>query len=294
MLWFMAMGGAVLLLVLQFSAPVETAKIVLENPSGIRCTIDPAIGRWISLEYHGKELFWTPPAGSPMLTDPGWKNYGGDKAWNSPQSDWGWPPDPQLDGEPYRVVGRGLRSVTIESKKSQKFGVRIRRTFQIDGQEPQVHVRNTLINDSGKTVRHGVWQVTQIREPNWVLLRKHKTEKQPQGWHPYDVKPGAIPLHRDQGDFLLLRRNPVQDGKYGSGHPSGRLDARIGQVLFSMDATFEPGAEYPDQGSMQQVYFGKDPLDYVELELASPIRTLRPKQRFDFDVRIRLRSVTAK
>src|SRR3954471_21685940 len=46
----------------------------------------------------GKNWLWQPPAGQEMQGD--WKNFGGEKAWVAPQSQWklylgrGFPPDP--------------------------------------------------------------------------------------------------------------------------------------------------------------------------------------------------------
>jgi hypothetical protein len=77
----------------------------------------PAIGRVMSLGFAGdggrSDPFWRHDRLAPNLTgdENGWINYGGDKAWPAPQSDWertfgkGWPPPATFDADALLQAG---------------------------------------------------------------------------------------------------------------------------------------------------------------------------------------------
>lgn len=253
-----------------------TSDIRLEN-STLAVEIRPQTGRVRHIGFvGGPNLLWE-PAAPPDVG--GWTNFGGDKLWFSPQSAWGWPPDPDLDGRPW-VARREGSSFHLVSPISRRFGIRLERRISLSGDT--VVFRNRLINLGPRPVSYAPWQVTQIVDPDWVRMDAAR------GLHRYDDRPLLAGYNVLEGDRLWIRRNRAESRKFGTGSPAGKIEARIGDTLVGMIAAFEAGAEYPDEGSAQQVFTGEDPSDYVELEVTGPLAEVKPGRSVELTVKIRL------
>jgi hypothetical protein len=80
------------------------------------------------------------------------------------------------------------------------------------------------------------------------------------------------------GAVLSLARHPHELVKIGS---DGTSLAWVGpNCVVRIDAESGPG-EYPDGGSITQVYTNPDPLQYVELETAGPLTIMRIGDRIE-------------
>ena len=86
---------------------------------------------------------WRHDALGPGLApdENGWINYGGDKAWPAPQSDWermtgkGWPPPATFDARAHTgsVAGSGS-AIEMLSPVDPAYGVRVRRTARLSSE----------------------------------------------------------------------------------------------------------------------------------------------------------------
>ena len=160
--------------------------MLLLEAGSIRAVVLPALGgRLISLRHGEREFLWhdrrlldeafrprvpvvPAPPGAPMAA---WQNWGGDKSWPAPQAtgehDDGWhgPPDPVLDGGPYRVVDRvvdraGRTAVELRSGTDPRTG--LEQTRAIEVHDGGVRVTTTITNRSEAAVRHAPWEVMQV------------------------------------------------------------------------------------------------------------------------------------
>jgi len=213
-----------------------------------------------------------------------WTNYGGDKLWPAPQSNWNWPPDPLLDGAPYTVEVDG-KSLIISGQASPKSGVRFTRRITMDpGGQPIVHISNTMTNTSKKPQELALWEIAQTDDPDKVIVPLQVTKEMPNGWAPYDSKPIAPEFASIQNrNELFVYRNPKAGFKLGSASAVGTLEY-IGHIeQFLMKAHKAPG-KYVDGGKFLAVYASGDPLKYVELEITGPLTTLKPGQACNLEV----------
>ena len=99
----------------------------------------PAIGRVMSLGFAGdggaSDPFWRHGQLGPSLApdENGWINYGGDKAWPAPQSEWqrmvgkGWPPPVTFDARPHTATMKPS-AIELVSPVDPAYGLRVRRT----------------------------------------------------------------------------------------------------------------------------------------------------------------------
>ncbi len=257
----------------------------------------PQIGRVMRYGYvGGANLLWENAALWGRTSDPAqttdWINYGGDKLWPAPQERWGWPPDPALDGSPHAVTVLPDSRLRVESPVSEKHGIRFVREITLAASGTEVTFLNTMINVSDREQRWSVWQVTQIDDPDVTEMPSYTRGRNPKGYYLFkDADPEAGMLTQEKGR-VRLRRSAVKASKIGGDSPQGWIAARRGTLRLTMSAAYEPGQEYPDNGSMLEIYTNPDPLRYIELELLGPIRTLRPGAQTSFTTRWRLERVS--
>ncbi|HVY68516.1 MAG TPA: hypothetical protein VHH73_01215, partial [Verrucomicrobiae bacterium] len=100
--------------------------------------IVPAVGRVMQFRFagtNGDGPFWENRAldgKAPDSKSKDWGNFGGDKAWPSPQADWpkvtgrGWPPPPAFDSMPVEARVEG-KVVTLVSAVDPFYGIKTRR-----------------------------------------------------------------------------------------------------------------------------------------------------------------------
>lgn len=236
----------------------------------------PAIGRVMQFRFAGETEgpFWENRAldGKPVNpTSKDWGNFGGDKTWPAPQSDWpkatprGWPPPVAFDSMPVetRIEGAKLRLI---SPVDPHYGIRTERVITLDPADPKMTIETTYFKTEGEPRKVGVWIITQLSEPEDVLLRV-STEK-------YVKQSGELPLDLKYAqDGFHLKRSPTKNTKIGT--EASTLEWRNKRWSLSIESPRITGAEYPDENSSAEVYTNADPLAYVELEMLGPLKTLK-------------------
>jgi hypothetical protein len=122
------------------------------------------------------------------------------------------------------------------------------------------------------------WQVTEIDNPNLVVLQIHPSRQQPNGFFVYGgntLTPGLQEVH---GQELWLRRDISRGRKFGSTDRSGEIKAtKHGVTFHSIQEVFQK-LTYPDHDSAQQVFLSADPMAYAQLEQVGPLRTLETNE----------------
>ena len=237
----------------------------------VEAVVVPAIGRVMrfGLVEEKEEVFWQNRKLDGQLPTPAskeWFNPGGDKCWPAPQSDWSaqtsreWPPPAAFDALPAEaaLVEQG---VVLTSPVDPDYGIQIIRTILLDPVLPVMRITTEYRKFHGPEVTVGIWTITQLREPEAILLWLPETSSFPDGYLSLLAAEPAELSRR--GRLLSLKRNPILFTKIGS--DAGSV-AWVGKrSILRIDANIDSG-EYPDGGCVTEVYTNPDPLKYVELE----------------------------
>lgn len=257
----------------------------------IEATVVPAIGRMMQLRLVGDAdgALWENRALDGQLHSSNsdeaqrgeWMNFGGDKCWPAPQSDWrqqqgrDWPPPAGFDSRPMEasVISRG---VVLNSPVDPAYGIEVVRHVELEAGSPVLRIRTEYCKFAGSPVRVGVWSITQMREPERVFLRL--SEKSGFGDR-YVRLLEAKPCSLEIDDRLLsFARDPRKLTKLGS---DGSSLAWVGRTcVVRIDAEQGPG-EYPDHGCVVEIYTNPDPQKYVEFETLGPLETVGAGDRIE-------------
>ncbi len=268
--------------------------LVLRNR--LEAVVVPAIGRVVALRMPGagapSDPFWRHPALATTLApdDNGWINFGGDKAWPAPQSEWeriagrSWPPPATFDARPYAAsVVAG--TVRMQSEVDARYGMRVRRDVQLtaDG----MTIDTTYQKVSGPPVRVAVWSITQLTSPERIFLLLPERSTFPGGRRNVSTAPPAdvavdgrlLSLARDRQEKTMIASDA--DALLWVGKDCVLLVHKLGPPPSAR-------AEWPG-GAHAQVYTNPDgDQPYVELELLGQLADLSPGAELSLRVGYRL------
>lgn len=253
--------------------------MVLSN-GVVEAVIVPSIGRVMQFRFAGEPdgPFWANAGLLGQKLDPAspdWVNFGGDKAWPSPQDDWArlalrpWPPPVGFDGLPMEAVRDGS-AVILVSAVDPSYGIRVRRRIELATDRPVMTITTRFEKTAGPPMEVGVWTITQVRDPAAIYAVLPET---PRAGAPYVRMSEELPANlKVEHDLIALTRDPHKNRKIGVRAATlvwiGRSE------LLRIDSTLVPGARYPDQESSAEIYTNEDPLAYVELEILGPLEKL--------------------
>lgn len=269
----------------------EWADSMVIGNGKVEAVIVPSIGRVMQFRFVGEEEgpFWENAELYGKAPDPKsqtWGNFGGDKTWPAPQSDWpkitprSWPPPQAFDSMPVTAeVKQNLLTSMVEltSSVDPHYGIRTRRLIQLDSSRPQMLITTTYEKVEGEPVTVGVWIITQLKDPQAVHLFLPKNTIFSEG---YTKQSKQLPAGlKQQGRLLSLTRDSKVSTKIGTDASSLLW---IGEKhTLRIDSPRMPNATYPDQGSSAEVYTNPDPLKYVELEMLGPLKTMKVGDRIE-------------
>src|SRR5260370_31231286 len=146
---------------------------VLLNNGLVEAVIVPPAGRVLQFRLSGSSngAFWeNRNLYGQTATPTSWNtegSFGGDKAWPSPQSDWGWPPPSGFDGSPNQVaITNGV--VILSSPEDPTYRIRVTRVIELKFDEPVMRITTTFQRPAATTSTNkqlGTWVITQLQEP---------------------------------------------------------------------------------------------------------------------------------
>ncbi|HEY1463553.1 MAG TPA: hypothetical protein VGF44_09065 [Terriglobales bacterium] len=251
----------------------------------------PSIGRIMyfgffndgSADVTAQNVLWNNPAvGTDQKPDvEGWINFGGDKVWPAPQSDWPkitgrpWPPPKTFDSTPYTESVEGDQ-VQLLSSVDSSYGIRMRRTITIDPQKPVMTVKTTFEKTQGAPVSVAVWMIAQMASPERAFILLPKKSAFAHGYT--NMMPAQPDDIKTNGRLLSLVRDPKDKTMIGS---DGEILLWVGEqtdVLIENKTAPLPGSNvrWPD-GLHSKIYTNSgDELKYVEFELLTPLANLKP------------------
>lgn len=243
----------------------------------MEAVIVPQIGRIMQFRFAGESEgpFWENPqmaGGRPAPESGDWLNYGGDKAWPAPQSDWAriasrpWPPPTGFDGKPMEAIVDGS-TVVLKSAIDPNFGIRALRRIQLASNRPVMTVTTTFEKLAGQPMEIGVWTITQAKDPAAVYAVLPQPPPADRAFVPMSERlPAGLAV---ENGLIGLTRDPHENCKIGARAPT-LMWIGSNEVL-QIDSALVSGAKYPDQGCSVEIYTNRDPLDYVELEILGPL-----------------------
>ena len=273
--------------------------LALDN-GNLRVVVVPAIGRVMGLGFTGDPagaadpLWIHPAAGKDLRPDEnGWINYGGDKAWPAPQSEWqrivgkGWPPPATFDAQPYTTTVT-QQEIEMVSAVDPAYGLRMRRKLQLVNDV--LMIDTTYEKVDGPSVRVAVWTITQLASPERMFAPL------PSDASTYATLMPAQPRDLRVDDFhLSLARHTTEKTMIATNARSlAWIGAGRNLVITNVATYFDSGGgsaplgrNAPHAGNTNaQIYTSPDGAEpYVELELLSPLVDLAPGQRVTMAVR---------
>jgi len=251
-------------------------------------------------------LNWMWNAAPEKLQGDEYKNYGGDKTFAGPHSVWEtfselWPPDTTWDSLPHQaqVLPDGRLKTTGNIWRG--FGVRVIREFSYNNSGEFV-ITHTLEKVEGEPRQLAIWPVTQTITPDAVILPLKVNSAYTRGFYSFgdfpasakmEVIPGAVAEDGKPSNLRLLKVTPTHGAGYkiGADSPLSAIAAIKGNVVFlqrgeELKGQYSDGGaaaaglpvEFYDHGESGTAHF-------VELELLSPLVTLRAGESTTFTTR---------
>ncbi|MEA5594713.1 DUF4380 domain-containing protein [Rivularia sp. UHCC 0363] len=270
---------------------------ILSN-SQIEAIVVPEIGRIMQFRFQGGEnTFWEDSqlyGKIPNLKSEEWNNFGGDKTWPAPQSEWeeitkiSWPPPTTFDSVPLKIQIQN-NEITLISEIDPFYGIRFYRQITLEANQPIMKVTTTFEKVKGDSQQVSVWTIAQLNEPVCVYAAIPQNSIFPQG---YNQQSDELPanLKVDNG-ILSLKRDRNKAHKIGS---DASTLLWLGEtVAVRMDSPRIDKVIYPDNNSSAEIYTNYDPKAYVELEFLSPLKTLQVGEKMDLTVTYTLFKTTS-
>jgi hypothetical protein len=269
-------------------APFYGWKAIILRNRAAEVVVVPAIGRVMQfnlLDDKGNTIpgpFWNnPEIGGQLHADfEGWTNYGGDKAWPAPQSEWpkvagrAWPPPQGFDAVSFTASIDGSR-VELLSPVDPSYGIRVHRVISLDPRNPVMNIETTYQKVEGAPVHVGIWTITQLASPDRACILLPPRSALAQGYtNLLRSQPKDLEI---DGRLLSLARDPGHNTMIGS---EGNALLWLGGDSDLLIENKTPlavtaGAEWPEQGSHSKIYTNAGAqLKYVEFELLDRLRDL--------------------
>jgi hypothetical protein len=232
-------------------------------------------GRIVTFSLGGRNIL-TGPAIDPA-------NYGS-TFWSSPQSDWGWPPPPEIDSAPYAAKIDGA-TLCLQGAPASTLGLGVEKIFSADRRTGVVTVSYTLRNHGNQTRQAAPWEISRVAAGGLTFfpmseggLRKGMQDllkpvvRDGVVWFAYD----AAAITADQKLFA--------DGREGwIAHVDGDV------LLVKSFADTTPKQAAPGEGEIE--IYANAGHTYVEVENQGAYVTLDPGQASTWTVRWMLRKL---
>jgi hypothetical protein len=255
-------------------APVEHAGRYVFAAGDTTLEIDPKVGgRIVAFSLEGKNFLTGTEA------DP--DNYGS-TFWTSPQSDWGWPPVPEIDNLPYhpKVAGSAL---VLQGPVSSKLGLSVTKTFFFDASSRTVTIGYGVANHGNRPRALAPWEITRVHPGGITMFRAGPNT---------DERSSALPTTRAAG-FVWFRYDAGaidHDAKLfadGEGGILAQIDGDYALVKTFDDVPFDQHA--PQEGEIE--IFANRAHTYIEIENQGRFATLAPGASTTYTMRWTLRRI---
>jgi hypothetical protein len=242
-------------------APVLSGGHYVFSWGNLLLEIDPQTGgRVLTFSLAGQNVLTGPSANAI--------NYGS-TFWTSPQSDWVWPPVPEIDNLPYTASVDG-GTLTLRGSTSAALGVAITKAFSVNASTGAVSIAYSIANAASAARSFAPWEVTRVRPAGLMFF--------PTGSTAYSADSGPpMPTTQAAGAtwFDADTAATSADTKFFATAARGWIAQASAGLLFVKkfpDASAGPAAP----GEAEVEMFASGDRAYVELESQGAYTSIMP------------------
>lgn len=210
----------------------------------------------------------------------------GSTFWTSPQKDWGWPPPPVIDTDPFELHQHEGHFKLI-SAIDPTLGVRVEKTFRGNAHGNGFDITYTLRNMSDRTLKLAPWEVTRVSGGyffyptlgNQIRSDLKTTEVEGITWYFYQANELS-----DGGSHKVL-----DDGAEGW---IANANPETGLLLIKSYSDISANQFAPNEAEVE--LYASTRQNYVEIELQGAYTSIPPKTSVDWMVTWYLQHIGAR
>lgn len=262
-----------------WSAPTTTQREFSLEFGTTRFRVDPSVGgRIVEFSARGENVL------CPLDDLGDWTN-GGSTFWTSPQSAWGWPPNPLVDRAEYSAaLDESAERLALTSPPFELSGSKltVKKRFWPDVARDAVVIEYSVQNQ-GPAISLAGWEVSRVAATGRSFcagknlralggLPSPGTTQGPAGW-----------IWMDHAEQLV-------EAKLGADAALGFVGYATPRLLFVKTFESEPNEVAPGEA---QIELYVKPHNYVEIEQQGPYRQIAPGQELSYRVTWYIRSLEA-
>jgi hypothetical protein len=239
--------------------------------------IEPRVGgRVTSFSLGGRNLL----TGTDVDPD----NYGS-TFWTSPQSDWGWPPPPEIDNLPYRASVSGQKLI-LTGTTSAKLGIAVTKTFSFDAATSSMTIEYAMTNRGSSPLSLAPWEITRVHTGGITFF--------PTGGATYDYGNKSLSTMQAAGMtwFAYDAAAIVTDCKLFADGNDGFLAHLDGDAVLVKKFTDVPDGQHAPKEGEIEIYANRGHT-YIEIENQGAYAPLAPNATATWTIRWTLRKIPA-
>jgi hypothetical protein len=201
--------------------------------------------------------------------------------WTSPQSDWVWPPPPELDKLAWEPSAEG-DALTLKSKVDEKLGLSVEQRISADPEQGAIIIEYTLINHGAEPRKVAAWQNSRVPPGGLTFFPAAEP-----------TLPNSTLRLEPAGGVVWYRHDPAavrESAKAFADGLEGWL-AHAGNGLLFVKAFPDVPREKQAPGEAEIEVYVHDSGRFVEVEQQGPYEEIAPGSRSRWAVRWFLREL---
>lgn len=247
---------------------VESGDNWLLTGMGWRALVDPRAGARITGFFIGETNLLTGPEVDSS-------NYGS-TFWTSPQSDWQWPPPPEVDHLPYAVLEGEGDVLVCCGTPCAALGILVTKRFAL-GANQSFRVEYEICNQTNDIIKVAPWEISRVRGGTTVMMAGQPFEE------PAPIPKLAV-VNAAGAQWYGYERSAVQrDQKWFAHSDEGWLAHFSDGCVLIKEFEVVPVQKHAPGESMIEV-FASGTRDYIEIEQQGPYVKVGPWKSFAWTV----------
>lgn len=246
-----------------------------QGPLSVEIVPD-AGGRIGAVQYRGQDVL--------LADDRTVSFFWGNVFWTSPQRDWGWPPDPVLDSEPYTVLQQD-DVLILTSAVAPGTGYQFVKRYALDADTSALIIDYQIHNHSDETRTLAAWEITRVPPSGIALFPTGETEFISGQFSPmHTVTIGDITWYEYDHERIESDQKMMTDGAEG-----WLAYVNDGIALIKEFADVPAALNVPGEGEIE--IYTNAAKTYLEIEQQGPLTELAPGESLSWHVRWHLRAL---